>query len=405
MYDQLKDIIKQRAKEQHATIIDIRRHLHKHPELSFHEFNTAQFIAQTLRELNIEVQEGIAHTGLMALIKGKHSDKATVALRADIDALPILEANDVPYKSQNEGVMHACGHDVHTSSLIGVAKLMDGLKEEFEGTVKLIFQPAEEKNPGGALSMIKEGVLEHPQPASIIGQHVNPTMSVGKVGFIKGTMMGSADELYITVKGQGGHAASPQRAVDPILMAAHIIVALQQIVTRSCKPIVPAVLSLCQIQGGETTNVIPEAVQIAGTFRTTDEQWREEAHQKMTKMACGMAQAMGGDCEFVINKGYPCLNNDPALTQKTMEAARQFLGAEQVLDIELSMIAEDFAYYAQQIPGCFYYLGVQNNARGINSNVHTPTFDVDETALELGPGLMTWLALQELGRASRDRSS
>ena len=397
MYDHLKDIIKERAKAQHATIVDIRRHLHRHPELSFQEFNTAQFIAQTLQALHIEVQEGIAPTGLMALIKGKHPAQATVALRADIDALPILEANDIPYKSQNKGVMHACGHDVHTASLLGVAKLLAGLKEEFEGTIKLIFQPAEEKNPGGALSMIKAGVLEQPKPTSIIGQHVNPSIPVGQVGFIKGTMLGSADELYITVQGQGGHAASPQRAVDPILIAAHIIVALQQIVSRNGKPIVPSVLSLCQINGGAATNVIPEAVQIGGTFRTTDEQWREEAHQKMTALACGIAQAMGGTCEFVINKGYPCLNNDPALTQRAMEAAREFLGAEQVLAMELSMGAEDFAYYAQQIPGCFYYLGVQNNAQGINSYVHTPTFNVDEAALELGPGLMAWLALQELG--------
>lgn len=371
-----------------------------HPELSFQEFNTAKFIAKTLQELNIEFQAGIADTGLMALVKGKNPTKATVALRADIDALPILEANDVPYKSQNEGVMHACGHDVHTTSLIGVAKLLEGLKEEFEGTVKLIFQPAEEKNPGGALSMIKGGVLAHPKPASIIGQHVDPTLPAGKVGFIKGTMLGSADELYLTVKGQGGHAASPNRAVDPILIAAHIIVALQQIVSRNSKPITPSVLSLCHINGGETTNVIPEVVQIAGTFRTVDEQWRVEAHQRMTDLACGLAQSMGGQCEFVINKGYPCLNNDADLTQRAMEAAKDFLGAAHVLDIELCLGAEDFAYYAQQIPGCFYYLGVQNSARGINSHVHTPTFDVDESALALGPGLMTWLALQELGRGN-----
>jgi amidohydrolase len=396
MYAHLKDTIKKLAKEQHAYLVDIRRHLHMHPELSFQEFNTAKFIAKNLEALNIVYQEGIANTGLVALIKGKNPDKATVALRADIDALPIHEANEVPYKSKYDGVMHACGHDVHTASLIGVAKLLNGLKEEFEGTIKLIFQPAEEKNPGGAITMIREGVLEHPKPASIMGQHVDTRIPVGKVGFIKGVMLASSDELYITVKGQGGHAASPDLAVDPILIAAHIIVALQQLVSRNCNPIVPSVLSLCQINAGTTTNVIPAAVQIAGTFRTVDERWRGEAHQKMTDLACGMAKAMGGHCELVINRGYPCLNNDAALTQRTMEAARAFLGEAQVMEAALCMGAEDFAYYAQQIPGCFYYLGVRNDAQDITSYVHTPTFDIDEEALVLGPGLMAWLALQEL---------
>ncbi|MEL6412826.1 MAG: amidohydrolase [Bacteroidota bacterium] len=396
MYDHLKEKIKQLAQTHHKDFVATRRHLHQHPELSFQEFETAFYIGQRLRAMNIAFKEGIADTGLMAIIKGKNPAKATIALRADIDALPILEANDVPYKSQNEGVMHACGHDVHTASLLGVAKLLDALKEEFEGTVKLIFQPAEEKNPGGALGMIEGGVLKNPQPASIIGQHVDPTLPVGKVGFIKGTMQGSADELHITVKGEGGHAASPHLTVDPVLIAAHLIVALQQVVSRHSNPITPSALSLCQIAGGSATNVIPEEVYIAGTFRTVDEQWREQAHKKMIAIAQGVATAMGGSCEFEINKGYPCLNNDPALTQRNMDAARAFLDPAQVVDLDLNLGAEDFAYYAQQIPGCFYYLGVQNNAQGINSHVHTPTFNIDEAALELGPGLMTWLALQEL---------
>jgi len=398
MYAHLKDTIKKRAKEQCATLIEIRRHLHRYPELSFQEFNTAKFIAKTLKALNIEIQEGLANTGLMALVRGKNPDKATVALRADIDALPIQEANRIPYKSKNDGVMHACGHDVHTASLIGAATLLNGLKEEFEGTIKFIFQPAEEKNPGGAIAMIREGVLEHPKPMSIMGQHVDPSLPVGQVGFVKGTMLGSADELYITIQGKSGHAASPQRAIDPILIAAHVIVALQQLISRNCHPVVPSVLSLCHIKGGETTNVIPEMVHISGTFRTTDETWRRQAHQKMASLVAKMAQAMGGKGKLVINQGYPCLNNDPALTQRNIEAAKAFLGTNQVVDdIGLRMWAEDFAYYAQKIPGCFYYLGVQNNALGINAHVHTPLFDVDEAALELGSGLMAWLAIQELG--------
>ena len=401
MYDHLQDKIKQLAQAHHQDTVAIRRHLHQHPELSFQEFATAQYIAQKLREMNIKFQDGIADTGLMAVVKGNNPDKATIALRADIDALPILEANDIPYKSKNEGVMHACGHDVHTASLLGVARILHTLKEEFEGTVKFIFQPAEEKTPGGALGMIKGGVLAQPPPASIIGQHVSPKLPVGQVGFIKGTMLGSADELYITVKGNGGHAASPHLAVDPILIAAHLIVALQQVVSRNSKPITPSVLSLCHIAGGSATNVIPKEVHIAGTFRTVDEQWREQAHEKMTTMARSIATAMGGSCEFNINKGYPCLNNDLALTQRSMDAARTFLDPAQVVDAELSLGAEDFAYYAQQLPGCFYYLGVQNDAQGINSHVHTPTFNIDEAALELAPGLMAWLALQELAWQAR----
>ena len=396
MYDHLKTVIQERARAQHDTLVAIRRHLHQHPELSFQEFETAQFIAQNLRDLDLELQEGVANTGLIALIKGKNPDKATVALRADIDALPILEANEVPYKSRNEGVMHACGHDVHTTSLIGVARILAGLREEFEGTVRLLFQPGEEKNPGGALAMIQEGALVNPRPASILGQHVNPGIPVGQVAFVKDTMLASADELYITIKGQGGHAAAPHRAVDPILIAAHLIVALQQIVSRNSDPTSPAVLSLCHIKAGETTNVIPDTAHIKGTFRATDEQWRARAHEQMTHLANQMAQAMGGTCDFLINKGYPCLHNDAALTERTIAAAQAFLGPEQVLVKELMMWAEDFAYYAQQLPGCFYYLGVQNEARGINSSIHTPTFDVDENALITGPGLMAWLALQEL---------
>ena len=396
MYDHLKDHIKQLAASNKATIVDTRRHIHAHPELSFQEFNTAQFIGKTLKNLGIEVREGIAKTGLVAVIKGKNSDKRTVALRADIDALPIQEKNDVPYKSQVAGVMHACGHDVHTASLIGTAKILDALKDEFEGTIKLIFQPAEEKAPGGALSMIKEGILKNPVPASILGQHVSPLIPAGQIGLTKGTMMASADELYITVKGKGGHAASPHYGVDPILIAAHIIVALQQIVSRNSDPIMPSLLSICKIQSGEATNIIPEEVYLAGTLRTIDEQWREQAHQKITDLAQGIAQAMRGSCVVDIAKGYPSTYSDPELTHRTGEAAKEYLGSENVNYRDMNMGGEDFAYYAQQVPGCFYFIGTRNEDKGIDSFVHTPTFDVDESVLEIGPGLMTWLALKEL---------
>ena len=396
MYEHLKEAIREQAQAQHADIVHIRRHLHAHPELSFQEHRTAQFIAQTLTELGITFQAGIAGTGLAALIPGTNPDKGTVALRADIDALPILEANDLPYKSQNQGVMHACGHDAHTASLIGVARILHSLRDEFEGTFKLIFQLGEEKNPGGASLMIQAGVLQDPSPTAIIGQHVDPTLPVGKVGFRPHTMMASADELYLTVRGQGGHAAAPHHVVDPILIASHIVVAVQQLVSRACNPTTPSVLSLCHIAGGTATNVVPDEVQLMGTFRTIDETWRAKAHHKMIHLAQGLAQAMGGSCTLEINKGYPSLYNNPELTQRSITAAKTFLTPDQVVDLPLNMGAEDFAYYAQQIPGCFYYLGVRNEAQNIQSALHTPTFDIDEQALTLGPGLMAWLALHEL---------
>jgi amidohydrolase len=396
MYDHLKERIKQLATSNKEQVVAIRRHIHMHPELSFQEFNTAQFIGQTLKKLGIEVQEGIANTGLVATIRGKNSDKCTVALRADIDALPIQEQNQVSYKSQAPGVMHACGHDVHTSSLIGTAQILQALREEFEGTIRLIFQPAEEKAPGGAIGMIQEGVLRNPVPASILGQHVYPILPAGKIGFTKGTIMASTDEIHITVKGQGGHAASPHLAIDPILIASHLIVALQQLISRNQDPIMPGVLSICQINAGEATNIIPEEVYLAGTLRAVSEEWREQAHQKITTMCQGIAQAMGGDCMVEIRKGYPNTYNDPTLTDRVWEATKQYVGSENVVETPLNMGGEDFAYYAQQIPGCYYLLGVRNEDRGINSYVHTPTFDVDEVALELGAGLMAWLALNEL---------
>lgn len=396
MDNQLKEKIKTLAKSKSEEIIAIRRHLHAHPELSFHEFNTAKFIAKTLRSENIAVQEGIAKTGLLAIIQGKNPTKRAVALRADIDALPIQEANEVAYKSTVEGVMHACGHDVHTASLIGTASILNTLKDRFEGTIKLIFQPAEEKAPGGALSMIQEGVLENPKPASILGQHVYVNTPIGKVGFVEGVSTASADDLYLTVEGKGGHAAMPERNIDPVVIAAHIIIALQQIVSRNCNPLIPSVLSFGKVVADGVTNIIPNKVNIEGTFRTIDEEWRKEAHQKIIHMAQGMAEAMGGSCECIIEKGYPPLEQDPALTQRAKEGAKEFIGKDNVVDLERLMGAEDFSYYAKKTAGCFYLLGVGNEAQGITSNVHTPTFDIDEGALTIGIGLMAWLALKEL---------
>jgi amidohydrolase len=397
----LKDKIKQLAKAHHAKAIEMRRHLHMNPELSFHEYNTSKYIQKCLSTLGIEYKTGFADTGIVAIVKGKNPNKAILALRADIDALPITEANDTPYKSLNVGTMHACGHDVHTASLISVASMLNSLKEEFEGSVKFLFQPAEEVYPGGALGMIRDGALDSPTPASIIGQHVHVPIEAGKIAFCKGPIMASTDNLHLVVKGKGGHAASPHRSIDPILVAAHIIVSLQQIVSRHSSPLDPSVLSICMINAGTADNIIPEEVKMYGTFRSLDEEWRKQAHEKIRMVACGVASAMGAECHLEIRRGYPSTYNDHTLTDRCILAAQDFLGKDNVIpDIAPLMGAEDFAYYAQKLPGCYYLLGVGNRIRGINSYVHTPTFDIDEDAMETSIGLMTWLSLSELKNLS-----
>ena len=393
----LSQKIKELARKYSSDIITDRRHLHQNPELSFEEFETCKYVAAKLKQFNIETQEGIAKTGVVALVKGKNPDKKTIALRADMDALPIIETNTVPYKSKKEGVMHACGHDVHTSSLLGTARILNELKNEFEGTIKFIFQPGEEKIPGGASLMIKDGVLENPAPLNILGQHVAPAIPAGKVGFRPGMYMASADEIYITVKGKGGHAAMPDKLIDPVLIASHIIISLQQIISRNCDPKTPAVLSFGKVIANGATNVIPDEVKIEGTFRTLNEDWRREAKKKIKKMAEGIAETMGGIAEVTILDGYPFLKNTPELTLRMKQAAVDYLGADNVIDLDIWMAAEDFAYYTQKIDACFYRLGVRNETKGITSGVHTPTFNIDEDALELGAGLMAWLAVKELG--------
>ncbi|MEB2783377.1 M20 metallopeptidase family protein [Algoriphagus persicinus] len=394
----LKDKIKFLAKAYKEEVIANRRHLHANPELSFQEYNTSKFVKEKLQEIGITTIESKADTGWAALIEGKNPSKRVIALRADMDALPIIEANDVPYKSQNPGVMHACGHDVHTASLLGAAKILNEVKNDFEGTIKLIFQPGEEVAPGGASLMIADKVLENPRPNGIIGQHVMPFIEVGKVGFRPGIYMASADELYVTVKGKGGHAAMPETLIDPILIASHMIVALQQVVSRAASPKIPSVLSFGRVEALGATNVIPNEVKIQGTFRTLDEDWRAKAHEKMRSIAKGIVEGMGGEVDFDIKKGYPFLKNDPELTYRSHQAAVDYLGEENVLDLDIWMAAEDFAFYSQEVEGCFYRLGTRNEAKGITSGVHTPTFDIDEDALEVGVGLMAFLAVSELAK-------
>jgi len=379
-------------------IIGVRRHLHMHPELSFQEVKTSEFVWNQLDEMGIPDKQKIANTGIVALIKGKNPDKKTIALRADMDALPIVETNKVEYKSQNEGVMHACGHDAHTASLLGAARILNELKNEFEGTVKLIFQPGEEKLPGGASMMIKEGVLKNPEPHGIIGQHVMPMIEAGKVGFRSGIYMASTDEIYVTVKGKGGHGAMPHLNIDPVLIASNMIVSLQQIVSRSANPTMPSVLSFGKVIANGATNVIPNEVYLEGTFRTLDEKWRSEAHKRIIQLATSVVEGMGGKVDFEIRKGYPALVNNPELTASAKSGAIEYLGMENVVDLDIWMAAEDFSFYSQQTKACFYRLGTRNESRGITSSVHTPTFDIEEKALETGMGLMAWLTLRELSK-------
>ena len=382
--------IKSLANQYAAEFIEVRHHLHAHPELSYQEFETSKFVQARLSELGIPF-EIKATTGVIGLIQGKEPGKRIVALRADMDALPIKEENDVVYKSKNDGVMHACGHDVHTTCLLGAAKILNELKNEWEGTIKLIFQPGEEKNPGGASLLIKEGVLENPKPSSILGLHVHPGLAVGKMSFRPGKVMASADELYITIKGKGGHAASPHHCIDPILIASHLIVSLQQIVSRNNNPHNPSVLSVTSFQGGTTTNVIPNEVKLKGTFRAMEEKWRFKAHDLIRKMTTDLVHSMGGDVDLLIDVGYPSVYNNEALNELAREKAGEFAGIKNIEETEPRMGAEDFGFYTQEIPGCFFRLGVRNEKKGITSGVHTPTFNIDESAIETGMGMMAWL--------------
>ncbi len=393
----MKENILSLARQFHPDTVAHRRHLHAHPELSFQEVETGKYVSALLTEWGIEHRRGMAGTGLVALIKGKNPKKRAVALRADMDALPIREANDVPYKSKNEGVMHACGHDVHTSALLGAARILHEMRRQYEGTVKCIFQPGEERLPGGASIMIREGVLQNPRPAAIFGQHVHPPLRAGMVGFRPGMYMASADEIYVTVKGRGGHGAMPQDCIDPVTITAQMIVALQQIVSRYADPGIPSVLTFGKINSaGGATNIIPNEVKLEGTFRTMNEKWRMEAHKRMKRIAETLAKSMGGACEFNIVKGYPVLFNNEALTLRAKQWAAELLGPDRVADLPMRMTSEDFAFYSQELPACFYRLGTGNPERGITSSVHTNTFDIDEAALETGMGLMAWLAVQNL---------
>jgi len=388
--------IKKAANDAFEDIVRLRRQIHQHPELAFEEHATAQLVQDTLAGLPVRVTSGIAGTGIVATLEGGQSGP-TQMLRADMDALPITEATGLPFASENDGVMHACGHDAHTASLLGTALILSQIRDQVPGTVRFLFQPSEERIPGGAKAMIAEGALaasDHtPATDLALGQHVTPELETGTLGVRGGMYMASADELHLTIRGEGGHAAAPhQLSTDTILAASQVVVALQSIVSRHCPPDVPSVLSIGRFIGNGATNVLPEAVRLEGTFRAMDEAWRIRAHALIEQVVYRTAEAFGATAELDIRVGYPALRNNEQQAARVKDVAAAYLGPEHVIDLDPWFASEDFAYYLQEVPGCFYRLGTGNAAKGITSGVHTPTFDIDEDALRIGAGFMAYLA-------------
>ena len=386
------DKIKQLSESIFDEVVSIRRYLHKNPELSFKEHKTSAFIKSVLSDWKIPFTEDIADTGIVVLLTGNNPNSKIIALRADFDALPIIEENLVDYCSINIGVMHACGHDAHTASLLGAINILNTLEKEWEGSIKFIFQPAEEMLPGGAQQMIKEGVLENPNVEKMLGQHVFPDLEVGKVGFRSGKYMASTDELHITIKGEGGHAALLENYNNPLLAAAKLIIDLDEYSKKEKDR--PCVLAIGFIEGLGSTNIIPDQVKIKGTLRVMDEVFRINAHEKMLKIANTIAENYSLSINFDIRKGYPCLVNDEEVTERAITLAKEYVGDENVIDLPTRMTAEDFSYYSQQVPSCFYRIGTANNSEGIIHGLHTSRFNIDESSLKIGMGLMAYLAIK-----------
>ncbi len=389
----MKEKLKNYSNDIFEETLQLRHYLHQHPELSFQEFETTSYLIKEIKRLELPVFTQYAETGVVTKIEGKNPQKKSIALRADIDGLPILEENEIPYKSQNTGIMHACGHDVHTASLLSAIKILLQFKTEFEGTVWCIFQPAEEKLPGGAKQMIDNGLLRDIQPAVVIGQHTMPNIEAGKIGVRAGNYMASTDEIYLTLKGKGGHAALPHEITDTVLLTSELIVKLQQIVSRFVPASIPTVLSFGKIIANGATNIIPSEVKIEGTFRTMDEVWRKKVHTKIAEVIRFMVDSFNADFDLEIRHGYPVLHNNPDATAILKKQAIEFLGNDNVLDLDIRMTAEDFAYFSHAVPSVFYRIGTGNKQKNIISPLHSSTFDIDEEILRFSPGLLANAAI------------
>lgn len=393
------DRIRQRADDGFSEVVRLRRALHRRPELAFQEHETAALVAATLREMGIEPTEGVARTGVVAHVEGA-APGPVVALRADLDALPIREATGLDFASETDGVMHACGHDAHTAMLLGAARILHDLRADLAGSVRLVFQPSEEKAPGGASVMVDEGVLgamgAHGSVDRMFGQHVVPHLPTGTLGVRGGTFMASADEIVLTVRGQGGHAAAPDLLVDAVLAQAHILTALQAVISRNRPPGIPSLLSFGRIEADGATNVLPDDVRIEGTFRSMDEDWRFKAHDLIRRTAQKTAEAFGATCDVEIVVGYPVLRNDEALAAAVRQTAVDYVGEDRVVDLPMWYASEDFAFYTEAVPGCFSVLGVGNEAVGSTHGLHTPRMTVDEEALRTGTGFLAALAVRQL---------
>ena len=387
--------IKQLAIAYYDEIIESRRYLHRHPELSQQEYGTMEYVAERLRSYGLEPRTGIGKTGVMATVEGRNPSKYCVALRADYDALPIRECTGLPFSSEVDGVMHACGHDMHTASRLGCAKILTTIKDDVEGTVMLIFQPSEEMYPGGAYMMMQDGVFDTVVPNEIFAFHCLPEMDSGKIGMKKGKYMASTDELYLTVKGRGGHGGTPNLNIDPIVIASHIIVAMQQIVSRNADPMMPTILSFGKMVGEGRTNIIPDEVKIEGTIRTFSEEWRLDAHKRITSIAQGIAESMGGSCDVFIDFGYPYVVNDDQCTQNTFDNGVEYFGKDNVEWLEQRMTAEDFAFFAQKIPACYFRIGTHIKDTPI-TNLHRPNLMIDEKSIEHAMGFMAYNAIKAL---------
>ncbi len=391
--------IKQLAHAQFDEVITWRRYLHQHPELSQQEFGTMRYVADRLRAMGLQPQEGIGKTSVMAMIRGSiNPDSYCVALRADYDALPITENTGLPFSSENPGVMHACGHDMHTSTLLGAANILVQMRDQMQGSIMLIFEPSEEMYPGGARMMMDDGLFNEVTPNEIYAFHCLPEMDSGSVGMRKGKYMASTDELYWTIKGRGGHGATPHLSIDPILVASHIVVALQQLVSRNASPLMPTTLSFGKFIGSGRTNIIPDEVKMEGIIRTFDEKWRLECHEKIRRMSCGIAEAMGAECDLFIDYGYPYVFNDDRCTQQVHDHAVEYLGEDKVEWLDMRMTAEDFAFFAQKIPACYFRVGIHIPGTPF-SNLHRPNLIVDERSIELASGLVAYNALRALQKS------